>query len=310
MSAVQPIKLGQAPGNASVPAPAPASTPAPAWSWPIATLSENVGWKSPVFRMTDHARARRLPFRLLRYWFMERLLAQHAQRLGRPLQVLELGVDRGQMKLFVDGARSAHPTGGEFQPLYQRWDAADCAPNHDALTRAGYGPCDTVDLDCEESLANLLTRSRNQYDAVILLHVLEHLKHPERALTFAAGLVRPGGVLLGGFPVLPHGVANLRERQLKRSARPFGHISAFSPRRLARMARQSGLTVDYARGAFGLRMSGSFLENQDWWLRANLAMGHWLPGWPGEIYWSLRRPLPARQPQDNRLDLPHLVSAE
>lgn len=297
MSAVQPIRLG------------PPQAATPAYAWTLSTLSDNPGWKSAAFRMTEHARARRLPFRLLRYWFMERLLAQHARRLGRPLQILELGVDRGQMKMFVDGAAGTAAS-GEFQPLYQRWDAADCAPNHEALTRAGYGPCDTVDLDDEESLTNLLARSRNQYDAVILLHVLEHLKHPERALTFAAGLVRPGGVLLGGFPVLPSGLASLRERQLRKTARPFGHISAFSPSRLARMARQCGLGVDYARGAFGLRISGSRLENQPWWVRVNLAVGHCLPGWPGELYWSLRRPLPARQVGRSSLDLPHLVGAE
>jgi SAM-dependent methyltransferase len=297
MSAIQPILAGSQ------------AATAPAYAWTLSTLSDNPAWKTTTFRMTEHARSRSLPFRLLRYWFMERLLAQHAARLGRPLQILELGVDRGQMKLFVDGAAS-QAAAGEFQPLYQRWDAADCAPNHEALTRAGYGPCDTVDLDDEESLANLLTRSRNQYDAVILLHVLEHLKHPERALTFAAGLVRPGGVLLGGFPVLPSGVAALRERQLRKTARPFGHISAFSPARLNRMARQSGLEVEYARGAFGLRISGSRLENQPWWVRANLAVGHCLPGWPGELYWSLRRPQPQRQASETGLDLPHLVSAE
>ena len=134
-----------------------------------------------------------------------------------------------------------------------------------------------------------------QYDVVILMHVLEHLSYPERAVTFVCTTLKHGGIALGGFPVLPSSLATIRERQLKRTAQPFGHVSAFSPSRVRNMARGAGMACEYAAGAFAVRASGSFLENHAWWLRLNVAFGALLPSWPGEIYWQFRKPVRQNQ---------------
>jgi SAM-dependent methyltransferase len=255
--------------------------------WPTASLVENRVWKSEHYGINEHAKQRHYSFRLLRYWYVERLLATEATRLGRPLNVLEIGVDRGQMKAFVDGATREHAP-------YVRWDAADIHPQNELLTASGYAHCLTLDLDDPESLADFVKEHAHQYDAIVLLHVLEHISKPERAVTFLSATLRANGVVIGGFPVLPSGVARLREWQLQRSAAPFGHISAFSPRRVRKMAERAGLTTDYMSGAFGIRASGSPMENQAWWFRLNISFGALFPGWPGEIYWQLRKTVNAR----------------
>lgn len=257
-----------------------------AQQWPVASLANNHVWKSDQYGVTERAKQQRYSFRLLRYWYVERLLAAECERLGRPLNVLEIGVDRGQMKAFVDGAASG-------QPLYARWGAADVEPQQDALAAAGYAQCLTLDLDDAESLAAFVNQHAREYDAIVLLHVLEHITKPERAVTFLSAALRTGGVMIGGFPVLPSGIARLRERQLRRKAAAHGHISAFSPRRVRKMAERAGLATDYVSGAFGMRASGSALENHAWWFRLNTAFGALFPGWPGEVYWQLRKPAKA-----------------
>jgi SAM-dependent methyltransferase len=251
--------------------------------WPATSLVDNCIWKSAHYGVNERAKRHQYSFRLLRYWYVERLLANECERLHRPLNVLEIGVDHGQMKAFVDGAARGRAP-------YARWDAADVKPQYESLAAAGYAQCLTLDLNDAESLADFVHQHAHEYDAIVLLHVLEHITKPERATTFLSAALRPGGVLIGGFPVLPSGIARIRERQLQRKAAPFGHVSAFSPRRVRSMAERAGLATEYLSGAFAIRASGSALENHAWWFRLNTAFGALFPGWPGEIYWQLRKP--------------------
>lgn len=269
----------------TTPAAAPRQ-PSPAWRWSLDSLINNSAWQQDDYWITERAKHRRYSFRMLRYWYMERLMQETREQVGRPLRVLEIGVDRGQMKAFIDGT----PRSADAAPLYSTWDAADVKPQTEALNRAGYGECLALNLDDGDSLAEFVSRTRGQYDVIVLLHVLEHLTQPERAVTFLSGSLAGDGRILGGFPVLPSGIARIRERQIRKTAQPFGHVSAFSPRRVRKMAERAGMVTDYASGAFALRASGSALENSEWWLRANVAFGAVFPGWPGEIYFQLRKP--------------------
>ena len=260
-----------------------------ALTWSLDSLADNNAWRTDSYWVSERAKHHRYSFRMLRYWYMERLLASERVRLGRPLAVLEIGVDRGQMKAFVDGASSAQ---GTADSIYSTWDAADIRPQREALTAAGYGNCHTTNLDDAGSLHALAQAQRGKYDVVIVLHVLEHLTEPARAVKFLGEVLGTEGIMLGGFPVIPTGLVNIRERQLKKSAQQYGHVSAFSKRRVQRMASDAGLGVDYASGAFAVRASGSPLEHRAWWLRLNIAFGALLPSWPGEIYWQLRKLAP------------------
>ena len=222
----------------------------------------------------------RYPFRLLRYWFMHELLREAARECSKPLAIAEVGVDHGQQLAFALHA-DAHP-------WWQRWDAYDCAPRSAELATRGYTGIVTVDLESAGAPALLPPEA---YDVVIACHVLEHLHEPEAGVARLARMLKPGGLLIGGGPVTPHRGLAWRERRLRRTAQPHGHVSVLSPRRLRRMAVTAGLEPLFHSGAFLMRKRGFVLEDQGWWLRANLAFGALFPGWPGEIYFAWRRPV-------------------
>ena len=127
------------------------------------------------------------------------------------------------------------------------------------------------------------------YDAAVLLHVLEHLFEPDVALQKVARRIRPGGVLIGGSPVLPHFLVASHQKLERKTAQPMGHVSVFSPPRVIEMAEAAGCTTEFISGAFFMRSSGSSLENSAAWLRFNLWWGSRFPSWPGEIYWLMRK---------------------
>ena len=181
-----------------------------ALNWSLDSLVNNSAWRADSYWIGERAKHHLYSFRMLRYCYMERLLVNERQRLGRQLSVLEIGVDRGQMKAFVDGATAPDAR------LYAHWDAADISPQQLALDESGYHQCNTVNLDDVGSLADFIENQRAKYDVVIVLHVLEHLHMPERAVTYLAKTLKREGIMLGGFPVIPETIVNLREKQLKK----------------------------------------------------------------------------------------------
>lgn len=226
--------------------------------------------------MPAEAKSVRFPLRLLRYWFGYQLLREECLSAGRPLAVAEIGVHRGQMLEFVKSA----PAGVSWS----RWTAVDAVMLTEKLKAAGYA--DFLEANLEDPSFSL----PSGYDCAILLHVLEHLFDPQTALEkIAAGIVS-GGSLIGGFPVVPELFRAIREDQVRKSAGPMGHVSVFSPARVGEMARRAGLILEFHSGAFFMRSKGSLLENSAAWMRFNLLWGRLFPGWPGEIYWLMRKP--------------------
>jgi len=226
--------------------------------------------------MPAEAKSVRYPLRLLRYWFGYQLLREECLAAGRPLAVAEIGVHTGQMLEFVKSA----PPGVEWS----RWTAVDAVMLTEKLKKAGYD--DFHEANLEDPGFALPA----EYDTAILLHVLEHLFNPEAALKKIAAAIRPGGSLIGGFPVVPDMLAGIREKQVRRTAGPMGHVSVFSPARVRRMALEAGLEAEFLSGAFLMRSKGSPLENSALWMRLNLLWGRTFPAWPGEIYWLMRKP--------------------
>ena len=249
--------------------------------WDIEFLATNTTVRARRFGMPEEAKSVRYPLRLLRYWFGYQLLREECQRAGRPISVAEIGVHRGQMLEFVTSA----PAGVEWS----RWTAVDAVMLTEKLTRAGYD--DFFEANLEDPGFAL----PGTYDCAILLHVLEHLFEPEEALRKIAAGIAPGGALIGGFPVVPWFLQSGRERHVRKHAGPMGHVSVFSPARVREMAAQAGLVAEFSSGAFFLRRKGSRLENFASWMRFNLFWGRQFPGWPGEIYWLMRKPAAAEQ---------------
>jgi SAM-dependent methyltransferase len=198
------------------------------------------------------------------------------------IDVCEIGVDVGQMRSFLNAAVEL---GGDKVNL-AGWDAVDALIREDILKPLGYKQFYQVDLESPEFSLN----DDKQYDVMILLHVLEHLFKPEELISKIIPHLKPGGVLIGGFPSTPERFAQAREDKIRASAGKFGHVSVFSPTRVREMAAANGLEVEMLTGAFFMRKKGFFLENYRWWMRFNLWFGATFPSWPGELYWVLRKP--------------------
>lgn len=240
-----------------------------AWHWSISVIDAQT-WVKDIF---CKSRATRYPIRLLRYWFMYNLIKEEHIRLGRPLRVCEVGVDRGQMLRFTRDAGFAD---------ISCWVAVDCKL-HPELQESGYtrqvqANVDRLDFFLDE-----------EYDVIIVLHVLEHLFEPEQLIHRLSGALAPGGVMIGGFPVMPKWLTSYWQKRLRLTASKFGHVSAFSPQRVKNMANSCGLYLDFISGAFFLRKSGSFLENYKAWPRVNLLFGALFPALGSELYWRIRK---------------------
>ncbi len=217
------------------------------------------------------------PLKYLRYWFIRELLTQHGRHLGRPLTVLEVGVDCGQMHAFM-GERE------QTVNLINRWDAIDVAPRREELERLGYDEIRQLNVD--HGNEPMLAR---HYDVMIFLHVLEHLHQPEACLSSFRRFLAPSGLILGGSPTMPQFIAKAGyERWLARRAKPYKHVSVISPERLDRFAEQSDLEVIFLSGAFLFRKDGSLIENSQLWMRLNLLWGNFFPALGSEIYFALR----------------------
>ena len=235
------------------------------------------------FGISDRAMTVRFPIRMLRYWFTYHLLVAEYRRARRPLDILELGTHNGQMRAFARFANEQLRDRTHL-PRWSRWLGVDALPRRNILRRAGYR--DIIQADLEAPHLAL----PDSFDTAICLHILEHTADPGAALRKAAAALRPGGSVIGGSPVLPHCIMGIRERQLRRSAQNLGHVTAFSPERVRKLAEEAGLTIEFLSGAYFMRHKGFFCENSRAWLRLNLRWGRAFPWWPGEVHWLARKP--------------------
>lgn len=246
-------------------------------AWDIGFLAQNPVIRSKAFGVSEKAKSVRYPIRMLRYWFGFHLLREKNITRSRPLDVVEIGIDRGQMLAF---AKSAVDMGQKLE--WKSWTGVDPILQSQKLAQSGYD--DVLEGDLEKEF-----RLDRSYDAAVLLHVLEHLFDPEAAMKKVAACLRPGGVVIGGFPVVPEFCRKLRQAHVRKRARPMGHVSVFSPKRVAAMGAQAGLETEFLAGAFFMRSKGSRLENSPAWMRFNLRFGARFPSWPGEVYWLMRK---------------------
>ena len=240
-----------------------------AWNWGLSSLNEQK-W---VKKTSDSTSSTRYPIKLLRYWFMDHLIKEEYARLGRPLRVCEIGVDRGQMRRYMQDAG--------FTDI-ACWEAVDYKL-HPELMESSYTKQIQANVDLPDfSLAE-------KYDVIIVLHLLEHLFEPEQLVTKLNPALISSGVLIGGFPAVPQLLQAYRQKKIRQTAKDFEHVSTFSPQRVKKMAQSCGLTLDFMSGTFFLRKRNFFLENFKEWVRLNLLWGALFPALGGEIYWRMRK---------------------
>ncbi|MDQ6991480.1 MAG: methyltransferase domain-containing protein [Mariprofundaceae bacterium] len=231
--------------------------------------------------LSDKAKTRAYPARLLRYWFMYHFLRLEAKHQEKALDVCEIGIDKGQMRDFVSSATKLNPTEA---PNIATWRGVDMF-----LQREYLEPLDYTDL-LEARLENTDEYLSPAPDVIVLLHILEHLMNPEDAVVTLSKQMKSGSIIIGGLPSLPHIFEASREKKIRANPNDNGHVSAFSPKRMQELAKQSGLELEFLTGAFFIRASGSCLEDQPWWIRFGFRFSRIFPSWPGETYWVLRKP--------------------
>lgn len=249
----------------------------PQLSWELESLTRSRSVADAL------AARRKFPTRLLRYWFAGHLLNAESRRHQRPLSVCEVGIDTGQMRSYTNSARAPKdsPSG---EDTCSSWVGVDWRIQPGSL--AGLGYTQLIEAD----IARSNDWQAPHHDAIVLLHVLEHLREPESVVTTMARKMKAGSILIGGFPSVPNWCVRWRESYIRRHPGANGHASVFSPARVKAMARTAGLHLEFLTGAFFLRAAGFLLEDFPWWLRFNLLFGGLFPAWPGEIYWMMRKP--------------------
>lgn len=248
--------------------------------WDVDILASQSSNKSESGRKSDRTYSR-YPVRSLRYWFMYHLICKEHHDKQRPLAVCEIGIGDGPLFAFTKNAEAGK--GRSLRQSVSTWDGVSRRMDLGQLHTLGYSRC--VEKNIEEPDFML----PQQYDVLILLHILEHLYEPEQTVARLLPFLRTGGVVIGGCPSTPHVLRFSRERRLRKTAEPFGHVSAFSSRRIKQQAAQHGLTIELLTAAYLFRMTGAFVENYRFWLRFNLLFGSVCPFWPGEIYWAMRK---------------------
>ena len=230
-------------------------------------------------KLREHLQEADYSVRLLRYWWAGQALKEEADRLGRPLTVVDLGCERGWLKHFT-------PEG-----TVGRWIGLDWNPQAEVRKLAAYDEVHHANFDEPLPVPGATA------DAVVSLHVFEHLPRPGSTMAEISRLLKPGGIFLGGAPTMPGPFARMRESYFRRKLRAGelaagGHITVLSPGRWRSLATDNGLETEFVTGSHAFRRTGSPLENQRWWIRLNQLWGALFPSLGSEAYIKARRSLP------------------
>lgn len=264
--------IAKAPSSAAVPVH---SYDAPN-QWPLDLLAERVAASRELF--TARANSTRFPIRAIRYWWTHCALLAEVARRNSTVTIADVGCSTGILRRYTGPIERTE------------WIGLDWSIDADILRARGYGSWHTCDFDRPLPLADA------SVDVVVHLHVIEHLLRPEYAFRELARILKPGGVILAGSPVMPPVLSRVRERHhranLARGRIAIGrHINSMDVPRWKRLAAENGLEAEIVQGAFFMRWSGCALENHAWWTRLNLAWGAAFPSFAGEAYLALRRPM-------------------
>lgn len=243
--------------------------------WDLGYLAERAAAVRGAGIISEKAESTLYPIRALRYWWLACALREE---VGRREQVTvgDFGSSHGHLKRFFGASPQID------------WIAFDRQLDDRALRKAGYSELVRCDFDAE------IPWPSDSIDVGVFSHVVEHLPNPERAIREIARVLRPGGVLLAGSPVVPYPFSRVRDWQHRRlyrqgKFRGNGHINSMDTARWTRLLSEAGLEVEMMHGAFFFRWSGSPLENSRTWIRINQAWGCLLPSCGGEVYLAARR---------------------
>jgi len=254
--------------------------------WPLVRFHEQVDLTEPDGGLKEHVGNAVHGLRLQRYWWVASALSDEAARTEGEFVIVDLGCERGWMKRFTRRRDN------------MRWIGVDGNTSHPALAASKYDEVHEANFDARLPLADGLA------NAVVSLHVFEHLADPALAMREIARVLKPGGCLLAGSPTGPSPIAWLRTRMLEARQRSdrkrhWGHVRKLSPAAWSRLCTDAGLELDFVTGSHLIRRSGSRLENARWWVRLNQLWGGLFPSLGQEVYLCARKPMPGVAPRSH-----------
>ncbi len=220
------------------------------------------------------------PFRLrqARYQALAEAVAEYARcHHDRPLQLLDVGMGSGRSMRYIQAQSGVD---------HLEFSGVDLFPHGEEHIHNR--PQWTVyHANLEEGLSFL---DSSAYDIVLCEQVLEHMQNAAGMLAELERVLRPGGLIVLGVPIFPHGLhlipyygKPLMERLLlppeKYRTVTHGHVQAFSLATFLQMIRENTqLEVEASRG-FRIVSGGPLraLEYHEWWYRWNRRIGAALP---------------------------------
>ncbi len=243
---------------------------------PLDSIDKNEETHRPDFPFSGELNKRRYPVRALRYWWLNLVIHEEAERLEHSPVIADIGCDTGIIKRFILPVEDS------------RWIGLDIITDRPGLETARYDELHRCDFDEGVPLADA------SVDIAIFSHVLEHLPRPEFAMAEVFRILKPGGLLLVGVPTAPKFIARLRERvfakQLANGSRvPGQHIHVFDSGRLADLAKRTGFKIEYLTGTSLIRKKGSKLEDYAAWIRFNQIVAAMFPSLGQELCMQLRK---------------------
>jgi SAM-dependent methyltransferase len=253
-------------------------------SYDLGDLAQNALLRSPEFEMSSFAKKTAYPIRAIRYWWVCQALSR--ELIHKPnATIVDMGAGHGQMRRYSAG--SMPYLSAEYPFDSQHWIGMDkhCQPE---LSTAGYERVIECDFD------KTLPLEDSSVDALICIHVMEHLPRPEFSISEIARVLAPGGIFCGGSPTAPAPVSFFLHRWLRNKMRngttgPNGHINSLSPGDWKDLLANAGLTLDFITGSHLMRLSGAALENSQAWAKLNLFWGGLFPSLGSEVYLQARK---------------------
>lgn len=172
---------------------------------------------------TTPASSRNFPTRLLRYWFARQVVCAESRLHQRPLAVCEVGIKNGQMLRFMQAARADQAPGPD-PAICSSWTGVDLQLRPRPLAGLGYARLIEADIVQSNDWQTA------EFDAIILLHLLEHLHEPEPVVAAMTRKIKPGSVLIGGFPSVSHCVSPGASRKSAATRTPTATSASSPPR--------------------------------------------------------------------------------
>jgi SAM-dependent methyltransferase len=248
-------------------------------SYELQDLAQNSQIRSTEFQMSLSAKKTAYPLRAIRYWWVCQALTKELANKPDAI-IVDMGAGHGQMRRYCAG--SIPCMAPEYSFDSQKWIGLDKAPQVE-LSTAGYEQILECDFDKPLPLEDA------SVDALICIHVMEHLPRPEFSISEIARVLAPGGIFCGGSPTAPAPFSFLFHRWLRYkmhngSTGPNGHINSFSPSDWKRLVTNAGLKLDFLSGSHLMRLSGAGIENSKTWAKLNLFWGGLFPSLGSEVY--------------------------